>query len=149
MFIGIGATFAFGAATYKVGVADNMGPGYFPLLLGILMVILGIAITGKALVLATEGGDKIGPWAWKPVVCVLGANLVFGVSLCGLPGIGLPASGMIIGIYGLTILASLAGKGFNFRSVLILATVLSAVSYLAFIVLLKSQIPVWPILITG
>ena len=149
LFIGVGGTFAFGAAAYKVGVAGNMGPGYFPLLLGILMVILGIAITGKALVLETEGGDKIGPWAWKPVICVLGANLAFGVLLCGLPGIGLPAAGMIIGIYALTTLASLAAKGFNFRHVAILATILSAVSYLAFIVLLKSQIPVWPVLITG
>ena len=149
LFMGVGIAFVSGAATYKVGVADNMGPGYFPLMLGILMVILGIAITFKALALETEGGDKIGPWAWKPTIYILGSNLAFGVFLCGLPGIGLPASGMIAGGYGLTIIASLAGKAFNFRQVFILATILAAVSYLAFIVLLKSQIPVWPALVTG
>jgi hypothetical protein len=149
MFMGVGTTFALGATSYKIGVTDNMGPGYFPLILGILMAILGIAITCKALVLETEDGDKIGPWAWKPMVYILGSNLIFGVLLCGLPGIGLPASGMIVAIYVLTLIASLAGRGFNFRHVFILGTILAAVCYLAFIVLLKSQIPLWPVLITG
>ena len=49
----------------------------------------------------------------------------------------------------LTIIASLASRRFKFRDVLILATILAAVSYLAFIVLLKLQIPVWPAFITG
>jgi hypothetical protein len=149
LFVGVGITFASGATTYKVGIADNMGPGYFPLLLGILMIILGIAITLKALVLETEDGDKIGRWAWKPLAAVLGANLAFGVLLGGLPGIGLPALGMIVGIYALTIIASLASKHFNLRQVFILATILAAVSYLTFIILLKGQILVWPALITG
>ena len=93
LFFGVGVAFTWGATTYKVGVADRMGPGYFPLILGILMTILGIAITFKALVLKTESGDKIGRWAWKPLVCLLGANLAFGVLLGGLPSIKLPATG--------------------------------------------------------
>jgi len=149
LFIGVGIAFAFGATAYKIGVTDNMGPGYFPLMLGILMVILGIAITFKSLTLETAGGDKIGPWALRPTVYILGANFAFGVLLCGLPGIGLPASGMIVGVYALTILASLAGRVVDFRHVLILATVLAGISYIAFIILLQSQIPVWPAFITG
>ena len=149
LFMGVGTVFACGATTYKVGVADNMGPGYFPLMLGILMAVLGIPITLKALVLKTEGGDKIGRWAWKPMAYILGANLAFGVLLVGLPSIGLPASGMVVGIYALTIIASLAGERFYFRQVFILATILAVVSYIAFIALLKSQIPVWPTIITG
>jgi hypothetical protein len=35
------------------------------------------------------------------------------------------------------------------KEVLLLATVLSAGSYLAFIMLLKLQMPVWPTFITG
>ncbi|MEW6335393.1 MAG: tripartite tricarboxylate transporter TctB family protein [Thermodesulfobacteriota bacterium] len=149
LFMGVGIAFAVGSTTYKVGVADNMGPGYFPLLLGILMALLGIAITVQALVLETREGDRIGRWAWKPLFYVLGANLAFGVLLSGLPGIGLPASGMVAAIYALTFIASLAARKFNYLHVFILATVLSAVSYLAFVMLLKSQIPIWPVLITG
>jgi hypothetical protein len=90
MFMGVGVAFAWGATTYNVGEGARMGPGYFPLMLGILMAILGIAITFKSLVVETEGGDKIGKWAWKPLVFVILANLVFGVLLGGLPSIKLP-----------------------------------------------------------
>ena len=149
MFMGVGTAFAWGATAYNVGSADRMGPGYFPLMLGILMAILGIVITVKALMLATEDGDKIGRWAWKPLVYILGANLAFGVLLGGLPSINLPAAGMIAAIYVLTIIASFAGKRFRLSSVLILATVLAAGSYLLFMVLLKLQIRVWPAFISG
>jgi len=80
---------------------------------------------------------------------VLGANLAFGVLLGGLPSIKLPAMGMIAAIYALTIIASMAEDGFKLKPVLILATVLSIGSYLAFILLLQLQIPVWPTFITG
>lgn len=36
-----------------------MGPGYFPLMLGILMTVLGVLIVIKALAVNTESGDKI------------------------------------------------------------------------------------------
>jgi hypothetical protein len=150
LFMGIGIAFAWGALSYGVGRAALMGPGYFPLILGILMAIMGIAIILKALVVETEDGDKIGSWAWKPVVYVLGANLVFGVLLCGLPKIKLPAMGMIVGIYVLTIIASLASDRFKLREVLILSTILAVGSYLVFVVLLKLDfLHVWPAFITG
>nr|WP_279343755.1 tripartite tricarboxylate transporter TctB family protein [Variovorax terrae] len=149
MFMGVGIAFAWGATTYNVGEGARMGPGYFPLMLGIVMAILGGAITFKALVVETVGGDKVGKWAWKPLCYIIGANLAFGVLLGGLPSINVPAMGMIIAIYALTILSSLAGERFNLKDVLILATILSAGSYLAFIVLLKLQIQVWPSFITG
>lgn len=149
MFMGVGVAFAWGATTYNVGTGARMGPGYFPLMLGILMAILGGIITFNALVIETEEGDKIGKWAWRPIRYILGANLAFGILLGGLPSIKLPAMGMIAGIYALTLIASLAGEKFNLKSVLILATILSVGSYLAFIVLLKLQFPVWPTFITG
>ncbi len=148
MFFVVGAIFALGAMNnYTVGNAARMGPGYFPMLLGILLAILGIAIVFYSMVhnpLHGEDGDKIGPWAWKPIGYVLGANLAFGVLLGGLPSIKFPSFGLIAAIYALTLVASRAGEGFKLRDVLILATILAAGSYLAFIVLLKLQIPVWP-----
>lgn len=80
---------------------------------------------------------------------IITANLVFGVLLGGLPSIKLPAMGLIVGIYALTFIAANAGEEFKFKEVLILATVLAIISYLAFIVLLKLQFPVWPAFITG
>jgi hypothetical protein len=149
MFTIVGAAFALGATTYTVGNGARMGPGYFPLMLGILLAILGSVVLFKALVVETADGEPIGKWAWRPLVFVILANLLFGVMIGGLPSIGLPAMGMIMGIYVLTIVSSMADGHFKLKEVLILATILSVMSYLAFVVLLKLQFPVWPTFITG
>ena len=149
MFTTIGLAFAWGATTYTIGNGARMGPGYFPLVLGVLLAIIGGFIMFKAMVVETADGEKIGAFAWKPLLCIIGANLLFGVLLGGLPKIGIPAMGLIAGIYGLTIVASLAAERFKLTEVLILATILSIGSYLAFVVLLKLQFPVWPTFITG
>ena len=149
MFAVVGVAFAWGATTYNVGTGARMGPGYFPLMLGILMAVIGLVIMFGALTVETPDGEKIGKWAWKQVVYILGANLAFGVLLGGLPSIGVPAMGMIIAIYALVLIASLAGSEFELRKVLVLGTILAAGSYVAFIWALKLQIQVWPTFITG
>ena len=149
MFTVVGVAFAWGATTYTVGTGARMGPGYFPLMLGILMALIGLGIMFTGLSVETTDGEKIGKWAWKQVVFILGANLAFGVLLGGLPSIGVPAMGMIIAIYALVIISSLAGHEFRLPTVLILATVLAIGSYVAFIWALKLQIQVWPTFITG
>lgn len=149
LYVVIGGGFAIGATNYTVGNAARMGPGYFPLLVGILLAILGAIIVVKSLVVETPDGDKIGKWAWKPLIFIILANVVFGVLLGGLPSIGLPPMGMVIAIYALTLIASAAGDEFSIKTCLILASVLAVGSYLAFIVVLKLQFPVWPAFITG
>lgn len=149
MFMAVGVAFAWGATTYKVGTAARMGPGYFPLMLGVLMAILGAVIMFKAMVVKTEDGEKIGAWAWRPLIFIIAANLVFGLMLGGLPNLKIPAMGLIVGIYALTFIASLAGDGFKVKQVAILATVLATMSYVGFILMLKLQFPAWPTFITG
>jgi hypothetical protein len=149
MFTVVGVAFAWGASTYNIGTGARMGPGYFPLMLGILLALLGGLIMFKALVVETEDGDKIGKFAWKPLFFIIGSNILFGVMLGGLPSIGLPPMGIVVAIYVLTIVASLAGNTFKLKEVLILATILAALSYGAFVKLLNLQFPVWPAFITG
>lgn len=149
MFMVVGGAFAWGATTYRVGNGAQMGPGYFPLALGVLLAILGTVITFKSLMIETEDGARIGSWAWKPLCFIIAANLIFGMLLGGLPSIKFPPMGMIAAIYALTFIASLAGEKFKFKEVFVLATVLSVMSYLAFVLLLKLQFPVWPPFITG
>ena len=149
MFMAFGIAFAWGATNYTIGEGARMGPGYFPLMLGILLTLIGLFVTFEALVVETEDGERIGKFAWKPLFFIIGANLIFGILLAGLPKIGIPAMGLIVGIYALTFVAALAGEEFKAKEVAILATVLAIGSYLAFIVLLKLQFPVWPSFITG
>ena len=149
MFMAVGGAFAWGATTYNVGTGARMGPGYFPLLLGVVLALIGLLITFKAMTVETQDGDKIGKWAWKPLFFILAANFAFGLLLGGLPTLGIPAMGLIVGIYALTFIASLAGEEFNAKGVFVLATVLAIGSYVAFVWALKLQFPVWPSFITG
>jgi hypothetical protein len=149
MFMGVGVAFAWGATTYNVGEGARMGPGYFPLMLGILLAIIGLAIVFTSLVVETEGGDKIGKIAWKPLFFIIAANVVFGILLVGVPALKIPAMGLIVAIYALVFIASMAETGWKVSTTLILATVLAIGSYLAFVLALKLQFPVWPAFITG
>ena len=149
MFVGMGVAFAWGATNYNVGDAARMGPGYFPLLLGIMMALVGVVVTLKSLVIETMDGDKIGAWAWRPLFYVIAANVVFGVLLAGLRNFDLPAFGLIIAIYALTFVASMAQPDWKFVRTFILASVLAVGSYLVFVLALKLQFPVWPDFITG
>lgn len=145
MFLSIGVLFAVGARSYNLGTGARMGPGYFPSLLGVFLSLLGLLIIVQSMRKSHhKDGDPIGAWAWKPIAYVLGANVVFGILLGGLPSIKFPSFGLIAAIYALVLIASRAGEGFKLKDVLILATVLAIGSYAAFILLLKLQIPVWP-----
>jgi hypothetical protein len=144
LFMAIGVCFAWSASRYSIGNATKMGPGYFPLLLGGLLTVLGGVLVFKALVLETEDGGRIGAWAWRPVGFVLLANVVFGVMIGGLSSVGIPPMGMVLAIFALTLLSAKAGREFRWQEVLVLALVLALGSYLTFVVWLKLQITIWP-----
>jgi hypothetical protein len=144
LFMSIGVSCAWSASRFSIGSAANMGPGYFPVLLGVLLTLLGGVLVFKALVFETEDGGRIGRWAWRPAGFVVLANLVFGVAIGGLSSVGIPPMGLVLAIFALTVLAAKAGSEFRWKEVLVLASVLALGSYLIFIMLLKLQIAIWP-----
>ena len=85
LYVVIGGGFAIGSTNYTIGDSARMGPGYFPLLVGILLAILGAVIMFKSLVVETPDGDPIGKWAWKPLVYIILANFLFGILLAACP----------------------------------------------------------------
>jgi hypothetical protein len=144
MFLALGVAFTWGATTLHVGRATNMGPGYFPLLLGILLASLGAFITFGALVLETEKGDPIGAWAWRPLGFVTVANVLFGALIAGVPALGVPPMGLAVSVAALTVVASLAAGRFAWKEVLVLAAGLALSCWLVFVVDLGLDIPMWP-----
>ncbi len=68
--------------------------------------------------------------------------------LGGLRSIGVPAMGLIIALFALVIISSMAGPRFSLKTSLVLAAVLAVGSYLTFIVGLSLQFQVWPTFIS-
>jgi hypothetical protein len=140
MFLAVGIGFAWGATNYSFGVAARPGPGYFPFGLGILLAILGGFILFESLVVETEDGEPIGPWAWKPLIIITFAVALFGFIL--------PRLGMVISLPILIIVTSLAGDEFHWKDALISIVVLTLGSWLIFIKGLSLVIPVLPPFLT-
>ncbi len=143
MFTAVGIAFAVGATNFDIGGAARMGPGYFPLLLGILLAVLGVVVTIQSFGRGVAE-EKIGAFAWRPLVYILGGNLAFGVLLVGVPGLGIPAFGLIVALYALVLIVGYARPGHKIKESIVLATILAVGSYGAFVYALNLQFPVLP-----
>jgi hypothetical protein len=75
---------AFGAAAvligrdYPLGSGARMGPGYFPALLGWLLMAIGALALGRSLL---RKGFPVGAIAWRPLALVTGGTVLFGLLL--------------------------------------------------------------------
>lgn len=136
MFVAVGIGFAAGATNYNFGTSARPGPGYFPFGLGIILAVLGALILFKALTIETEGGDKVGAIAWRPLGIIVGAMALFGVLL--------PWLGMFIALPILVITSALAGDEFHWGEAIANSVALTVFSWVVFIWGLNLVIPLWP-----
>ena len=136
MFIVVGVVFAVGATNYSMGSSARPGPGYFPVILSVIMAILGGVVLFKALTIETEGGDPVGAFAWRPLLVVVASITVFGLAL--------PRLGMLITVPILIFMTSLAGDEFSWKGVVASAVVLTVGAWAIFILGLKLTIPLYP-----
>lgn len=79
----LGGGFLLLGRELETGTSFRMGPGYFPTVLSVLLLLLGLALAGLALRRPMEEGT----WShlpWRGIVLVIGAVLLFGLTLRGL-----------------------------------------------------------------
>jgi hypothetical protein len=145
----IGGAFAAGAINLKIGHSARMGPGYFPFWLGIILAGLGLIISLLAFRDAGKATEKIGGLAWRPLIAIICANLIFGVMLGGINPISLPPAGLIPAVVVAVVVASAAGEGFRLVESLVLGAILAVCCYVIFIKMLKLPFQAWPAFIAG
>jgi len=136
MFLVVGLAFAYGATDYSMGAAARPGPGYFPLILSVLLAILGAIVVFTSLTIEVEGGDPVGHIAWRPLIIIVVAITLFGALL--------PRLGLVITVPVLIVVVSWAGEEFKWLGVAINSVVLTVFSWLVFVKGLGLTIPVWP-----
>lgn len=138
LFVITGAGFAVGATHYHFGSSANPGPGFFPLWLGLGMVLLGAVVAVQALGKERHEGDPIGAIAWRPLLVILASVIVFGLAL--------PKLGLVVAVPLLVVGSSLAGAHFRLVPTLVLAAVLTLGCWLVFVKGLSLTLPVLPVL---
>ena len=131
VFIALGVAFAAGSLTYDIGTPVRMGPGYVPLVLGVVLAGLGVLVIVKGFI-AGEG-EPIGEVEWRAVILITAALLFFGLTVRGL--------GVVGALFGASLLAALARSQTSAREALLIAVGLTALSVVIFIVALQLRLP--------
>ncbi|MGR8962545.1 tripartite tricarboxylate transporter TctB family protein [Rhizobium leguminosarum] len=81
LFVATGAFFVIQSLGLDLGTTVRMGPGYFPLVLAGVLVLLGAIIFTQAL---RVEGEPIDPFAWRGMLFILPAPVFFGLTVRGL-----------------------------------------------------------------
>ena len=98
LFIGLAIVLALSALSLPIGTAGRMGPGYFPLVLALILGGLGLLL---ALTSLRVDGEPISNFEWRGFLLITLAIVAFGATISRLGFI--PA--MVISV-GISILAS-------------------------------------------
>ena len=130
-FLGFGVAFALGALAYDIGDPVRMGPGFFPLVVGVLLALLGVVIVVTR---STEPDEEpLTAPPWRAGVLILGALLVFGLTVRGL--------GLVPALLVTALLASLASRETSPPWAVVLAVALTLLSIAIFVVALSVRLP--------
>ncbi|HEX2553218.1 MAG TPA: tripartite tricarboxylate transporter TctB family protein [Microvirga sp.] len=114
VFIGVGAATITVAVDYRLGSALRMGPGYFPSLLGGVLILLGILVLAKAL----KNPEPVeGRWSLRALVLLPLSLVLFGLLM--------ERAGFVPALVVLVVGSSAAGEEFNVLEALLLAGVLT------------------------
>ena len=138
LFIAFGVAAIAIGSNYALGTAARMGPGYFPRILGLLLIALGLALALRALRL---DGSPIPRFVWRPLLVVLGSVLAFGLMV--------NHAGVVVSTIFLIVAASAASHEFRLRESLISGVALAALAVGVFVIGLKLQLPIWPPMFTS
>ena len=138
LFMSFGAAALLMSQPYAIGTAARMGPGYFPRALGLLLVVLGAALSLRGFRASSEPQPE---WRWRPLAIVL-----LGVGLFALTAQWL---GLVLGGLVLVLVASAASPEFRWKEALVSGVIQGAATVAVFVYGLGIPLPVWPVLLAG
>ncbi|UHS58400.1 tripartite tricarboxylate transporter TctB family protein [Agrobacterium vaccinii] len=124
----VGLVFIWFGQELEVGNSFQMGPGYFPIMLSLILVVIGGLIIVQSLMVDAED-DEPEVWNWKASSLVIAAPIGFGLLLSGL---GLAPTILLL-IFGV----ATASRYANWRHSILLGLFLAGCSVLLFTKLLS------------
>jgi len=133
LLLGVGA--AVTGSGYKFGSLARMGPGFMPVVLGVVLAFLGILIAGTALASSEPDDRKFLPDnpQWFGWACIIAGPILF--IILGHYG------GMIPAVFGCVFVSALGDKAATYKSSLILALSVTVFGVLLFHYLLNIPFP--------
>lgn len=97
IFIATGLSFSLYSWSWlKIGRAFRMGEGYFPIVLGLLLVALGVLVAFQAL---RSQNESWGTVSWRALILITAAIVFFGVAIRNLGLVPALAGSIIIAAF--------------------------------------------------
>ena len=130
IFTAVGLAAVLLGRQYSMGTATRMGPAYFPTVLGLVMVLIGLVVLARSFL---QRGAPIQGLAVRPMLLIVGATVLFGALLRG--------GGLLIALVALVVMSAWASRQFRWPAALALAVGLAAFSALVFVTALGLPLP--------
>jgi hypothetical protein len=133
MFCGFAVVGILAARGYSLGAAGKMGPGYFPLLLGGVLALLGVVLIARSIVL---DGEPLPRFHVLPLAVIAVAVCLFGALI--------EPFGLVVALAVLAMLSAWAGPQFRWLEAVALTAALIVFSIGVFVYALGLSLSVWP-----
>ena len=130
LFVLIGVVAVAVARDYPMGTAMRMGSGYFPSVLGGILILLGAWVTVRGI----RSGEKVkGEWGWKPLALIALAIVLFGFLMARL--------GLVPALAAVLFVSAAGGREFRVREVIVLTVLMSVFAVVVLLYVLKMPYP--------
>jgi len=133
LFLAIGAGAILVAREYPIGTAMRMGSGYFPTVLGGILILFGLFLAARG-VRSSERAPIA--WGWWPLACIVASMVLFGFLL--------PRLGLVPALAAMFFAAAAGGREFRFGEVLALTALMTAFAVGVFVYALKLPFQLFP-----
>jgi hypothetical protein len=122
LFLALGGLGFFVALSYPFGSIQDMGPGFFPRVLGVILMAFGVVTAARGL----KSGERVdGQWGWLPLFTLAASLVAFGWLM--------EHAGLIPAMVVLVVTSAWAGKEFRWAEVAVLAVVLCLMALAIFV----------------
>lgn len=118
---------------YPIGTAFRMGPGFFPLIVGTILVLLGAILLVRSVVIEGSGIDRI---RIRPLVGIMISVVAFAATV--------DYFGIVIAACILVMVSRTGGWSYSWLKSLVLSAVLTALSVGIFVYGLSMPFHLWP-----
>lgn len=105
IYVGLGGGALWLALDYKFGTVGRMGPGYFPRVLAVLLIVIGLVSLARSVF---AKGEPVAQLAWKPLFLIVGAIVAYGLLVHTL--------GLVVALFVLILMGAAASQEFRFET---------------------------------
>jgi hypothetical protein len=134
MFSGFGLGAAIIASGYGFGTPARMGPGFFPIVVGVLLAAMGLALIVQSL-MNPQADMPVEPLHWRPLFFISAAIASFGILI--------EERGLIVALVALIVIGRFAGREGSMLELAVMVVVLIAVAVGIFVYALNIYLRLW------